>query len=146
MVKAIVALSLSRDGNFCLIIRVCTVCTGLASQSFHLPVAVALQVLRTTTSNATDDCQALSESAASHPRISQAVDTKKFNNEFCRILLEKEQPMPDDSLLRDDHFGETMNMVQDRNEAMITEMISQQTFPNVQVMAIREVKLILSKR
>src|SRR5436190_10541481 len=30
--------------NFCLLIRVCTVCTGLASQTFHLPVAVALQL------------------------------------------------------------------------------------------------------
>ena len=29
--------------DFGLLIRVCTVCTGLASQSFHLPVAVALQ-------------------------------------------------------------------------------------------------------
>ena|SRR5438045_1579157 len=37
-----VALNMARDGNFRLLIRVCFVCTGLASQSFHLPVTVAL--------------------------------------------------------------------------------------------------------
>src|SRR5436190_6799996 len=41
--RGCVALTMSCDGNFCLIIHVCTVCTRLASQSFHLPVAVALQ-------------------------------------------------------------------------------------------------------
>ena len=42
--RGCVALNMSRDGNFRLLICVCPVCTGLASQSFHFPVAVALQL------------------------------------------------------------------------------------------------------
>ncbi|ORY67737.1 uncharacterized protein BCR38DRAFT_295898, partial [Pseudomassariella vexata] len=65
---------------------------------------------------------------------------KEFNDEFCRRLLENEQPTPRDSLFSDDQFQDTMDLIQDRNEAMINETISQLMFPNVEVMAIRDAK------
>jgi hypothetical protein len=67
-------------------------------------------------------------------------DAKKFNSELCRMLLEKEQPVPRDSLFSDNSFEETMEMIQDRNEAMIIKTISALMFPHVQAMAIRGAK------
>lgn len=65
---------------------------------------------------------------------------KEFNDELCRKLLENEQPTPEDTLFGDDYFEATMELIQDRNEAMINETISQLMFPNVEVMAIRDAK------
>jgi len=65
---------------------------------------------------------------------------KEFNDELCRKLLENEQPIPKDSLFSDDYFEATMEVIQDRNEAMINETISQLMFPNVEVIAIQDAK------
>jgi hypothetical protein len=63
-------------------------------------------------------------------------EAKTFNNEFRR-MLEKEQPVPKDSLFSDDRFEDTMEMIQDRNEAFITQTIIQLMFPHVQAMTVR---------
>lgn len=67
-------------------------------------------------------------------------DIKEFNDKLCRMLLEKEQPIPKNSLFSDEHFKAAMDLIQDRNEAMINESISHLMFPNVEVMAIRDTK------
>jgi hypothetical protein len=67
-------------------------------------------------------------------------DAKKFNDDICQMLLGNEHPVPRDSLFSDDCFEETMDIIQDRNEAMINEVIAELVFPNVQVMAIRDAK------
>jgi hypothetical protein len=67
-------------------------------------------------------------------------EVKQSNENLCQTLLENEHPIPKQSLFDNDHFEATMNLIQDRNEAMINEIISELMFPNVQVMAIHDAK------
>ncbi|KAL8828533.1 MAG: hypothetical protein Q9170_006563 [Blastenia crenularia] len=58
------------------------------------------------------------------------------SRELCRTLLEKEQPIPQDTLFRDDRFDETCESVQGRNEAMIVRDITPLICPSAQVLRI----------
>ena len=40
---------------------------------------------------------------------------------LCRILLEKEQTVPQDSLFRDNIFDKACRKIQDRNEARVVQ-------------------------
>ncbi|KAM3084605.1 hypothetical protein ACMFMF_001959 [Clarireedia jacksonii] len=67
-------------------------------------------------------------------------DVERYNDQLSQTLLEKEQPMPETSLFSDDCFEDTMDMIQDRNEAFIIRTIGDLMFPKVQERAIRETK------
>ena len=55
---------------------------------------------------------------------------------LCRNLLEAEQPIPQDTLFRDDLFDETCESVRARNEAMVVRDISPLICPSAQVRRI----------
>jgi hypothetical protein len=55
---------------------------------------------------------------------------------LCRTLLDTEQTVPQDSLFRDDIFGETCNSVQGINEAMVLRDISPLVCPSAQILRI----------
>jgi hypothetical protein len=63
-------------------------------------------------------------------------DAKKFNEDL-RQMLERERPMPQDTLFSDDYFEDTMEMIQGRNEAFIIQTILHLMFPHVQEKAVR---------
>ncbi|KAF7855426.1 hypothetical protein EAF04_010169 [Stromatinia cepivora] len=63
-------------------------------------------------------------------------EAKKFNDEIRR-MLEREQPVPKDSLFSDDYFEDTMDLIQDRNEAFIIKTISDVMIPHVGAMTIK---------
>ncbi|KAL7796475.1 hypothetical protein V8C37DRAFT_371807 [Trichoderma ceciliae] len=55
---------------------------------------------------------------------------------LCRTLLEAEQPVPQNTLFRDDLFEETCECVRARNEAMVVRDISPLICPSAQVLRI----------
>jgi len=75
------------------------------------------------------------ERKGSHMRKSPLgiTDTSKS---FCRIMLEKEQTFPQDTLFRDDLFDETCESMEGRNEAMIIRDIFPLICPSAQVLRI----------
>ena len=62
------------------------------------------------------------------------------SRELCRILQEKEQTVPRNTLFRDDLFDDTCNSVQGRNEAMIVRDITPLICPSAQVLRIHGAK------
>ncbi len=62
------------------------------------------------------------------------------SRDLCRILLEEEQSIPQDTLFRDDLFEETCESVQGRNEAMIVRDISPLICPSAQILRIHGAK------
>jgi hypothetical protein len=54
---------------------------------------------------------------------------------LCRILLEKEQTVPQDSLFRDDLFDKACRKIQDRNEARIIQDITRLIVPSAETLA-----------
>jgi hypothetical protein len=54
---------------------------------------------------------------------------------LCRILLEKEQTVPQDSLFRDDLFDKACRKMQDRNEARIIQDITRLIVPSAETLA-----------
>jgi len=54
---------------------------------------------------------------------------------LCRILLEKEQMVPQDSLFRDDIFDKACRKLQDRNEARVVQDISRLIVPSAETLA-----------
>jgi hypothetical protein len=54
---------------------------------------------------------------------------------LCRILLEKEQTVPQDSLFRDDLFEKTCRKIQDRNEARVIQDITRLIVPSAETLA-----------
>ncbi|KAL8696941.1 MAG: hypothetical protein Q9201_007398 [Fulgogasparrea decipioides] len=75
------------------------------------------------------------ERKGSHMRKSPlgVTDTSKG---LCRIMLEKEQTYPQDTLFRDDLFDETCESMEGRNEAMIIRDIFPLICPSAQVLRI----------
>ena len=59
-------------------------------------------------------------------------DTSK---NICRILLEKDQTVPRDSLFRDDIFEKTCRKIQDRNEAKVVQDITRLIVPSAEILA-----------
>ena len=59
-----------------------------------------------------------------------------MSRDLCRILLEKEQNIPRDTLFRDDLFKETCVSIRRRNEAMIVRDITPLICPSAQVLRI----------
>jgi hypothetical protein len=59
-------------------------------------------------------------------------DTSKS---LCRILLEKEQTVPQDSLFRDDVFNKACRKIQDRNEARVVQDITRLIVPSAETLA-----------
>ena len=62
------------------------------------------------------------------------------SRDLCRILLKKEQKIPQNTLFRDDLFDETCESVQGRNEAMIVRDITPLICPSAQVLRIHGAK------
>ena len=58
------------------------------------------------------------------------------SRDLCRVLLKKEQTIPQDTLLRDDLFHETCKSVRGRNEAMTVRNISLLICPSAQVLRL----------
>jgi hypothetical protein len=64
------------------------------------------------------------------PRVKQNETSKSLggitdaSKSLCRILLEKEQTVPQDSLFRDDIFDKACQKIQDRNKAKIVQDIT----------------------
>ncbi|KAF7858882.1 hypothetical protein EAF04_008924 [Stromatinia cepivora] len=54
---------------------------------------------------------------------------------ICRILLEKEQTVPQDSLFRDDVFNKACRKIQDRNEARVVQDIARLIVPSAETLA-----------
>jgi hypothetical protein len=54
---------------------------------------------------------------------------------LCRILLEKEQTVPQDSLFRDDVFDKACRKMQDRNEARVVQDITRLIVPSAETLA-----------
>ena len=63
-------------------------------------------------------------------------DISKNVKDLCKTLLETEQTVPQDSLFRDDLFKKTCWKIQDRNEVMIIQDITQLIIPSAQNLAI----------
>lgn len=57
--------------------------------------------------------------------------------DLCRLLLETDQSVPDDSLFRDDLFKATCEGIQDRNEATVIQDIARLIVPSARHLAIR---------
>jgi hypothetical protein len=54
---------------------------------------------------------------------------------LCRILLEKEQTVPQDSLFRHDVFDKACRKIQDRNEARVVQDITRLIVPSAETLA-----------
>ncbi|KAI2619935.1 hypothetical protein GGR54DRAFT_601860 [Hypoxylon sp. NC1633] len=54
---------------------------------------------------------------------------------LCRILLEKKQTVPQDSLFRDDVFEKACRKIQDRNEARVVQDITRLIVPSAETLA-----------
>ncbi len=65
-----------------------------------------------------------------------AVGAEDSSKDLCQKLLENEQPIPQDTLFRDDLFEETCYSVQDRNEAMVVRDILPLICPPAQTLRI----------
>ena len=78
----------------------------------------------------------LLEGKGSYMREFDVDDISKIVKDLCRILLEKDQTVPQDSLFRDDLFAKVCQKVQDRNEAMIIQDITRLIVPSAQNLAI----------
>jgi len=52
-----------------------------------------------------------------------------------RMLLEKEQTVPQDSLFRDDLFDKTCRKIQDKNEARVIQDIARLIVPSAETLA-----------
>ena len=78
----------------------------------------------------------LLEGKGSYMREFDVDDIPKIVKDLCRILLEKDQIVPQDSLFRDDLFAKVCQKVQDRNEAMIIQDITRLIVPSAQNLAI----------
>ncbi|PSR79546.1 hypothetical protein BD289DRAFT_485501 [Coniella lustricola] len=59
------------------------------------------------------------------------------SNELCVHLLEAVQPIPHDTLFRDDLFGAACGMLQGRNEAKVIQDIAQLIVPSAESLSIR---------
>jgi len=59
---------------------------------------------------------------------------------LCKILLERDQTLPQDSLFRDDLFKKTCEKVRNRNEAMVVQDITRLIVPSAQNLAIHGAK------
>jgi hypothetical protein len=59
-------------------------------------------------------------------------DTSKS---LCRILLEKEQTVPRDSLFRDDIFDKACRKIQDKNKARVVQDITRLIVPSAETLA-----------
>ena len=57
-------------------------------------------------------------------------DIPKNVKDLCRTLLERDQTVPQNSLLRDDLFKRTCREIEDRNKAMIIQDITQLIVPS----------------
>lgn len=64
-------------------------------------------------------------------------DTSKT---LCRTLLEAKQVVPEDSLFQDSLFDETLEMIQNRNEAKVIQDIARLIVPSAESLAIRGAK------
>ena len=60
-----------------------------------------------------------------------------MSRDFCKMLLDNKQSVPQDTLFRDDLFYETCESVKGRNEAMIVRDITPLICPSAQVLRIR---------
>ena len=58
------------------------------------------------------------------------------SKKLCRQLLEESQPVPQDSLFRDDLFASTCRAVQDRNEVRVLRDITSLLIPSAENLAI----------
>ncbi|KAI4185038.1 MAG: hypothetical protein LQ346_005998 [Caloplaca aetnensis] len=65
-----------------------------------------------------------------------AVGAGDSSKGLCRTLLENEQPIPQDTLFRDDLFEETCYSIEDRNEAMVVRDILPLICPPAQTLRI----------
>ncbi|CAD6445332.1 f34d83fd-8cf3-4a2e-a3b8-f2f4907736ab [Sclerotinia trifoliorum] len=63
-------------------------------------------------------------------------EAKTFNEEILR-MLEREQSLPKDSIFDDDCFDQTMELIQDRNEAFVFNTISEVMIPNIGRMTVK---------
>lgn len=59
------------------------------------------------------------------------------SKKWCRLLLESDNDVPDDSLFRDDLFEAVCEEIQNRNEAKVIQDISRLIVPSAQQMAVR---------
>ena len=61
----------------------------------------------------------------------------KADKDLCRMLLDKEQPVPKDSLFNDDLFAGTLEDIENRNEARVIQDISRLIAPAPEELARR---------
>ncbi|KAF7955067.1 uncharacterized protein EAE97_000326 [Botrytis byssoidea] len=57
------------------------------------------------------------------------------SKDLCRILLETEQKIPEDSLFRDEIFEKSCRKIQDRNEARVVQDIARLIVPSAETLA-----------
>ncbi|KAF2241425.1 hypothetical protein BU26DRAFT_469083 [Trematosphaeria pertusa] len=62
------------------------------------------------------------------------------SKDLCRTLLEAKQTVPEDSIFHDDFFGDTCEMIRNRNEAKVIQDIARLIVPSAQSLAIRGAK------
>ena len=67
--------------------------------------------------------------------MEKSVGITDATKNLCRILLEKEQTLPQDSLFRDDIFDKACRKMQDRNEARIVQDITRLIVPSAETLA-----------
>lgn len=63
-------------------------------------------------------------------------DNGKNMKTLCKILLERDQTVPQDSLFRDDLFRKTCEKVRNRNEAIVVQDITRLIVPSAENLAI----------
>lgn len=63
-------------------------------------------------------------------------DNEKNMKIFCKILLERDQTVPQDFLFRDDLFKRTCEKVRNRNEALVVQNITRLIVPSAENLAI----------
>jgi hypothetical protein len=63
------------------------------------------------------------------------LDVMGSSKSLCRILLEKEQTVPRDSLFRDDIFDKACRKLQDKNEARVIQDIARLIVPSAETLA-----------
>lgn len=67
-------------------------------------------------------------------------DNGKNMKTLCKILLERDQTVPQDSLFRDDLFRKTCEKVRNRNEAIVVQDITRLIVPSAENLAIYDAK------
>lgn len=63
------------------------------------------------------------------------LDVTDASKNLCRMLLEKKQTVPRDSLFRDDLFDKTCRKIQDKNEARVIQDIARLIVPSAETLA-----------